>query len=155
ITGGATGLNKVGTGKLVLTGDNQLTGFLTANEGVLNFQHSHAAGAPSGGGFVRDRAPPGKPENTLGPARGGQEALPVEGAGSNFTGALRSVAGNSNSWAGAVSIASINAIDAVALFPNGQFTTFTGGFVGVDAGKLTLSGVVSASDPIKMGAGTL
>src|SRR5262249_27620699 len=91
------------------------------------------------------------------PVQVGPETLNAVGAGINFTGALRSLAGASNSWAGTVNLnnPSITAIDAPALFPNSNFTTFTGCFIGVDAGKLSLSGVLNASDPIKMGAGTL
>src|SRR5262249_38928450 len=35
------------------------------------------------------------------------------------------------------------------------FFTFSGGSIGVDAGKLVITGVISGSDPIKVGAGTL
>src|SRR5262249_10923326 len=130
-------------------------GVTNINQGVVTIQNSSALGSPAGGTTVNDGAALDLQDTGSSPVQGGPEALTTTGAGINFTGALRNRTGASKTWAGKRSFNNINAIDALALFPTAPYTTFTGGFIGVDAGKLTLSGVLTASDPIKMGAGTL
>ncbi|MBC8097358.1 MAG: autotransporter-associated beta strand repeat-containing protein, partial [Akkermansiaceae bacterium] len=46
------GLNKIGTGKMVLSGANTYAGFTVVNEGILRIQNSAALGSSSGGGAL-------------------------------------------------------------------------------------------------------
>jgi autotransporter-associated beta strand protein len=124
------GLTKRGSGTLVLSGANSYaTGTTTVSAGILSLQNSSALGstAVSVSGGATVQIQGGLTIN--------QDAI-LRGAGLNASGALQSVDG-SNTWAGAVTLA-------------------TNSVIAVDAGQLTLSGLVSGSGGLtKTGTGTL
>lgn len=134
IISGAGGLtvNKSGTGTLILTNANTYTGSTTINAGIAVVQNPTALGSTRGATKVASGA-------TL-QVKGGltiADKLTLNGTGAaGTTGALECVTGT-NTWAGAISLASASTI-------------------AVDAGQLTISGVMSGKGSLtRAGAGSL
>ncbi len=135
--------NKLGAGKLVLTGANTYTGNTLVSAGVLNAAHADALGATtavisgnsgvSGGGVYVQNGAALEVQGGIALGDAGGKTLYLNGSGS--AGALRNVSGT-NSNTGAVILQSATTI-------------------GVDSGSLTLSGKVSGAGLTKIGAGTL
>ena len=106
VQGGA--LNKLGTGKLILTAGNTYTGGTRVFAGILNIQNGAALGAASAGTVVDSGA-------TL-EVQGGitvNQPLTLSGFGFGSDFALTSVDGN-NTWQGMVNLASSNAVSVAA-----------------------------------------
>ncbi|MDZ7616562.1 MAG: autotransporter-associated beta strand repeat-containing protein, partial [Patescibacteria group bacterium] len=124
-------VTKVGAGTLVLSGNNDYLGPTYLNAGITTIRHSNALGTVDAGTTVAAGATL-QLENSIAV---GAETLALSGTGIGGTGALRSISGT-NSWAGTVALSGTVA-------------------VGVDAGTLTLGGIVSGGALTKVGAGTL
>ena len=146
VLSGSGVFNKMGNGKLVLTGDNTQTGSTIVGAGVLNIQNANALGVTtaaisgnsgvSGGGVYVQGGAALELQGNIAISGTGGKTIYVNGSGISNAGALRSVSG-SNSNTGAVVLQSDTTI-------------------GVDAGVLALSGIVSGTSSLtKVGAGTL
>jgi fibronectin-binding autotransporter adhesin len=154
VTGAATSFTKAGTGTLVLSGANQFAGADYINGGMLTMQNSAALGGASGAATVNSGATLALQDPGGSPIVVGAKSLTITGTGYNNAGALLSISGNSNSWAGTIAMNSVS-IDGPALFPAAAVVV-TGASLGANAGQLTLSGQISgSSDLIKVGAGTV
>ena len=126
------GITKMGAGTLVLSGANTYAGATTVSVGALVVESSSALGSTAGGTTVAASAT----LKIIGTGLSFGDALTLNGSGVSGAGALEN-AGGSNTWAGAISLTTASA-------------------VGVDAGLLTLSGVVSGAGGLtEGGAGTL
>ena len=148
---GADSLTKAGTGTLTLSGANTYSGTTTVSAGVLNIQNSNALGGaanndPASGTSVTG----GAALQLQGGISVGSEALTLNGTGLSATGALHNISGT-NSWAGAVTLASAARInsDAGTLTVSGDF--------GGSGQNLTVggTGIITLSGAIGTGAGTL
>ena len=127
-----TSLVKAGTGTWTLFGANTYTGATTISGGVLNIRNATSLGTTAGGTTVSA----GAALQLQGTMAVGAEALTLNGGGISSDGALRSLSGT-NSWSGNVALGSAST-------------------VGIDAGSLTLSGIVSGNQILtKVGSGTL
>lgn len=146
VLAGSGVFNKMGSGKLVLTGDNTYTGATIIGAGVLNVRHAGALGATtaaitgdsgvSGGAVHVQSGAALEVQGGVALGNAGGKTLYLNGTGIGSAGALRSV-GGANSNSGAVVL---------------QSTTT----IGVDAGSLSLSGAVSGAFALsKVGAGVL
>jgi fibronectin-binding autotransporter adhesin len=116
------GINKLGTGTMTLTGNNTYGGTTTVSAGVLNIQNNTALGAVAGGTVVNTNAALELQNNIT----VGNESLTLNGDGFNGSGgALRNVSG-SNTWNGAISLATDSRITtdaASTLTINGTITS--------------------------------
>ena len=153
--GGSGGLNKTGSGTLVLSGANTYTGTTTVNAGVLNIRNSAALGTTIAGTTVST----GAELQLQGGIAVGSEALTLNGTGVTNSGALHSISGN-NSWAGNITIGSTSQIqsDAGLLTLSGILTNGGNGtaFDFDGAGNILVSGVITNNASIvKNGTGTL
>ncbi len=128
---GSGGIIKTGEGLMRLSSSNSFSGALTVNDGTLRLQDDSAAGTTAGGVTVNGDAILQLISNT----HVGTEALTLNSLQAN--GAVESVSG-SNSWAGAVTLA-------------------TGTVINVDAGDtLNLLGAISGPGALtKIDTGTL
>lgn len=131
---GAGGITKTGAGEMSLTASNNYAGVTTVNSGFLRLENSFALGATNSGTIVNSGG-------VLGLLFGidvGLEPLTLNGPGGfGIFGALSSSFG-SNSWAGAVTLATDSSI-----------SVFTNNF-------LNLSGPISGAGGLrKIGPGTL
>ncbi|HEY5311373.1 MAG TPA: autotransporter-associated beta strand repeat-containing protein, partial [Pirellulales bacterium] len=155
VTGAGTSLTKAGNGTLVLSGANQFSGSDYIDQGVLNIENSAALGAAGSSVTVNQGAslalqdPGGSPVNV------GTMPLTLWGTGFNSMGAIVNVAGNSNSWAGTITLDSVS-IDSTTVISNWGAALMTPTFIGASAGQLSLTGVISGvSALVKVGAGTV
>jgi autotransporter-associated beta strand protein len=150
---GTVAFTKSGTGTLTLSGANTYTGLTTVSGGILLIQNSAALGTAAGGTTVNSGATLELQSNIA----VGAEPLTLNGVGVSSFGALRNLSG-SNSFAGAITLASASAIysDAGTLtlsggIANGGFTTTFGG-----AGNITQTNpVTGAGALVKNDGGTL
>jgi hypothetical protein len=130
-----SGLTKTGLGTLVLTKASTHTAATYVNQGILRLRHAGAlASTTTGATFVQNGAALELDNNIT----VGAEALTITGNGSGSnTGALRNVASNTSSYAGAVTIgnggARINSDASGAL-------TLTGGIVTSQFNNVTIGG---------------
>jgi len=119
---GASTVTKSGAGTLEIGSNNAYTGTVRVNEGVLRLAHANATGTTAGGIIVQNNA-------ALELANGvaiGAEALTLTGSGVSNGGALRNIANNTSSYAGAITLgAGGSRINSDA---NGALT-LTGGIV--------------------------
>ncbi len=124
VIGGTGGITKTGNGgTLILSAANTFTGAVTVSNGTLRVQNSHALGTTAGATTVVTGGTLSISGNGLSIA----ETLTIAGNGVSSGGALRNLSGT-NTWSGNVTVG-------------------TGGArINSDAGQLTLSGVVSASN---------
>jgi autotransporter-associated beta strand protein len=151
---GSKGLNKLGLGKLVLSGASSYSGTTTVAEGVLNVRNAAALGAASAGTVVTN----GAALEIEGDIALVGEPLTLAGSGPAGAGALRSISG-ANSLAGGVTLAAPSRIntDTGTLVLSGVISgagqTLTVG----GAGATTISGVIATGSGglTKDGAGTL
>ncbi|MCB1093500.1 MAG: autotransporter-associated beta strand repeat-containing protein, partial [Verrucomicrobiae bacterium] len=154
ITGASTSITKAGTGKLVLTGDNQFSGAMNINAGTLNIQRSSALGATAGATNIRQEASLELEETTFGSVNVLVETINVAGTGIDDGGAIRNVAGN-NSIAGNIALSGVT-VDGATYFPSINSLTPSVTFINTVDGSLNLSGVISGNvELFKFGASQL
>ncbi|HVE44129.1 MAG TPA: autotransporter-associated beta strand repeat-containing protein, partial [Gammaproteobacteria bacterium] len=125
-----TALSKNGSGTLVLTTTNTYTGITNVNAGIVTLQNAAGFGSSS---LVTVAS--GAAVEIDGSGFSIANNFDIAGTGTSTNGVLRNLA-NSNTISGTIALSSPAAI-------------------GVDAGTLTLSGVVSGTALSKNGAGTL
>jgi autotransporter-associated beta strand protein len=142
-SGGTRSLTKLGSGTLVLAGDNTYTGTTTVSQGVLEIRHANALGATgtnqgttvSSDATLRLAVPEGTPGITF-----AAEPLNLAGSGVGGVGALYNYSGN-NTWTGPITLTNHTAIGVA------------------DGTTLTITGQMSESPNrwslTKVGAGTL
>jgi fibronectin-binding autotransporter adhesin len=136
---GSSGIvTKSGAGTLVFGAANDYTGITRVNEGALRLTHATGAGTVAGGITVQNGA-------ALEMANGisvGAEALSLTGAGISSGGALRNIASNTSSYAGAITLgaggARINSDSSGSL-------TLTGGVVTSLFNDVTFGGAGSTT----------
>src|ERR1019366_5720804 len=153
--GGGFNLGKVGVGTLVLASAlSNYTGSTTISTGVLNITNGNALGAITGSVSVTSGATlqlqggitvAGKALTLNGTGYGNSGALPQ--------GALVNQAGN-NIWAGSVAVSGAAVLTAgtIPLLGAANTGTLIGGVTGT---ILTVTGVVSGTDLVKVGAATV
>lgn len=136
IVAGGGVLNKIGSGTMILSGNNLFTGNSIVSGGVLRISHANALGTTAGSNIVVAGA---TLEVTGGITVG--DAMSVGGYGVSSNGVIRNVSGN-NTLSGGIQATSVVAIGVAGASDN-----------------LTLSGVISApsatNNIIKNGAGVL
>jgi fibronectin-binding autotransporter adhesin len=124
----AVGLSKAGLGTLILTQAGTYTGATHVNQGALRLRNNTAAGTTAGGIFVQNNAA----LELANSVAIGAEALTITGNGVSNGGALRNVASNTSSYAGAITV--------------GTSVSGGGARINSDAnGTLTLTGGVATS----------
>jgi fibronectin-binding autotransporter adhesin len=149
----AAGLTKAGSGQLVLSGNNTFTGAATVTDGTLTLRHQYALGDTGTWGNSVSSGATLALENNVSIKEGG---FTFSGVGDGGVGALRNVSGN-NTLSGSIGFgaATTLASDAGTLTLSGTITasqaiTVTG------SGNVTASGSVQGSASItKTGSGTL
>ncbi|MBI2512381.1 MAG: autotransporter-associated beta strand repeat-containing protein [Opitutae bacterium] len=121
------GIDKLGTGTMVLTGNNTFGGTATVSTGVLNIRSNTALGANGGGAPANGTTvQTGAALQMQGSIAVGLEHLTLNGNGISNDGALRSLSGT-NSWAGPINLGDHSLIKT-------------------DAGTLTLTGAITATN---------
>ncbi|MFN6046267.1 MAG: beta strand repeat-containing protein, partial [Verrucomicrobiota bacterium] len=147
ITDGAStfNLSKNGTGVLGLSGSNSYDGTTTINGGTLTISNDNALGSTVGGTTIAS----GASLNLQGGITVG-EALTHNGGTSGY---LRNVSGN-NTWNGNINIGASNSriSSAAGLLTIGGNITMTSATIFEGAGNLSITGVVSGSNNLVMGA---
>ncbi len=149
------GFNKTGDGTLVLSGANSFTGTALVSDGILKVDNNSGLGATYGGTQVLSGA-----QLQLDGVTIGSEALSLAGTGHNSdgSGALRALAGTTNSWGGAVTLTANSEIqtESGASLTIGGNITGSGKTLTVESiGDTTFTGNNTFNTLEKNGAGTL
>lgn len=153
---GVGGLNKEGTGTLILSGANTYGGTTKINVGVLNARNSTALGTIAAGTEVVG----GAALELQGTIDISYEALALRGYGVNGGGALRNIS-DSNTYAGLITLSSAGGTE---ISSDSGTLTLKGGITGTfplvidGAGNVTFSTTpiaISTGTLTKNGAGTL
>ena len=157
LSGASSSVTKSGGGAMEISSNNDFTGAVRVNQGVLRLAHANATGTTAGGIVVQNGA-------ALELANGvavGAEALTITGTGISSGGALRNVASSTASYAGAITIglngARINSDSSGALTLSGGIVTAVNRNVTIGgAGNTTVQTVAisGAGNLIKADAGT-
>ena len=153
---GTGGLNKEGTGTLVLSGANTFGGILKINVGVVNARHSTSLGTITAGTEVVG----GAALELQGDINISYEALALRGYGVSNGGALRNISG-ANTFGGLITLSSAGGTEIAS---DAGTLTITGGMSGAlpliidGAGDVTYKTApiaIGSSTVTKNGAGTL
>jgi autotransporter-associated beta strand protein len=145
---GTGGLNKEGTGTLVLSGANTFGGILKINVGVVNARHSTSLGTITAGTEVVG----GAALELQGDINISYEALALRGYGVSNGGALRNISG-ANTFGGLITLSSAGGTEIAS---DAGTLTITGGMSG--AFPLIIDGagdVTYKTAPIAIGSGTV
>lgn len=144
---GVGGINKEGTGTLILSGGNTYGGITKINVGVINARHSTALGTIAAGTEVVGNAA----LELQGGISISYEALALRGFGVSSAGALRNISEN-NTYGGLITMIAGGA----EIASDSGTLTLTGGMTG--AFPLVIDGagdVTYSTTPIATGAGTV
>ncbi len=145
---GVGGINKEGTGKLVLSGANTFGGILKINVGIVNAQNNTALGTIAAGTEVVGNAA----LELQGNIDISYEALALRGYGVSSTGALRNISGT-NTYRGLITLSSAGGTEIAS---DSGTLTITGGMSGAFPLVIDGSGDVTYSTtPIATGSGTV
>ena len=151
-------VTKNGAGTLVLGAANTFIGAVRVNQGTLRLTNATAAGTTAGGITVQN----GAALELANAIEVGAEALSITGAGVSSGGALRNIASNTSSYAGAITIgtggASITSDSGGALTLTGGVVTAAGRdvtFGGAGDTTISTTGISGAGQVVKDGAGAL
>ncbi len=123
---GVGGINKEGTGKIVLSGGNKFGGILKINVGVVNAQSNTALGTIAAGTEVVG----GAALELQGNIDISYEALALRGYGVSNTGALRNISGT-NTYRGLITLSSAGGTEIAS-----------------DSGTLTITGGTTGNAPL-------
>lgn len=123
---GVGGVNKEGTGKLVLAGSNTFGGILKINVGVVNAQTNTSLGTIAAGTEVVG----GAALELQGDISISYEALALRGYGVSTTGAIRNISG-SNTFGGLITLSSTGGTEITS-----------------DSGTLTITGGTTGNFPL-------
>lgn len=104
---GSSGLSKAGAGTLTLSGSNSYSGSTTIAAGALNIRNSGALGSGTAVSVVNNA----RLEMQGGITVSGK-TLALDGNGGNMLGALESVGGTTNTWDGAIALATTTTTQA-------------------------------------------
>ena len=150
-------VTKSGAGTMVISSNNDFTGVVNVNQGVMRLANANATGTTGGGIIVQNGA-------ALELGNGvaiGAEALTITGTGISSGGALRNVASSTASYAGLITIglngAQINSDSSGALTLSGGITTNMNRnltFGGDGNTTVQTTPITGAGNVIKAGAGT-
>ena len=88
---GSGGLTKMGTGTLILSGNNSFTGITAVTQGVVNIRHATALGATAGGATDGTTVTGGAALEIQNNIAVGAEALTLNSDGISSAGALRNI----------------------------------------------------------------
>ena len=150
---GTGGINKEGTGKLVLSGGNTFGGILKINVGVVSAQHNRALGAigTTTTALGRTEVVGGAALELEGNINIGYEELYLRGWGVSGAGALRNISGD-NTYGGTITMIAGGA----EIASNSGTLTLAGGMAG--AFPLVIDGagdVIFSKTPIAIAGGTV
>lgn len=149
-----SGLNKAGSGELILSGNNTFSAPVTVSDGTLTLAHSNALGAAGTWNNTVSSGATLAFSNNIAVNEG---SVSVGGAGDGGNGALRNLSGD-NSFAGTVNLTGNTTVTANAgsLTASGPVSLGSNTLTVSGAGNTTLSGVVGGNGGItKTDAGTL
>lgn len=156
-TGGAATLTKELTGTLILNAANTYTGSTRINAGLVSITNNQSLGTTAGGTQVLSGATL-RLDGTAGNLAIGAEALTLNGNGVGGAGALESIIG-ANTWAGAITLETDSriAVDAGQLSLNGVIgeAATAAGFNKTGLGELVLNAANTYSGTTTINAGTV
>jgi autotransporter-associated beta strand protein len=154
IVSGAGSITKSGSGTVILSGANTYSGATTVSAGALSVSNNTALGTAAGGVTVAD----GAALEMQGGITVGAEALNLSGTGISSGGALRNLSGD-NSYGGTITntLASRINSDAGTLTLSGAINATNQALTFGGAGNISVSGAItnSTSTLTKDGSGTL
>jgi autotransporter-associated beta strand protein len=145
ISGATTAyIPKMGTGRLVLSGNNTFDGYVTVNDGILTITHGNALGSAVGdtrvlSGYTLELWHPTGITVAA-------EPLQLSSVGWNSWGGLRNVSGD-NTWGGPVTLGAASRInsDSGTLTLTNTLSLATFGLTVGSYGNVTMSGVISGT----------
>lgn len=149
-----SGIDKAGSGELILSGNNTFSAPVTVSDGTLTLAHSDALGAAGTWNNTVDSGATLAFSNNIAVNEG---SVSVSGTGDGGNGALRNLSGD-NSFAGTVNLTGNTTVNASAgsLTASGPVNLGSNTLTASGAGNITLSGVVGGNGGIiKTDAGTL
>jgi fibronectin-binding autotransporter adhesin len=149
-----SGLNKAGSGELILSGSNTFSAPVTVSDGTLTLAHSNALGAT---GTWNNTVASGATLAFSNNIAINEGSVSVSGTGDGGNGALRNLSGD-NSFAGTVNLTGNTTVTATAgsLTASGPVNLGSNTLTVSGAGGTTLSGVIGGNGGItKTDAGAL
>ena len=159
-TGAVGTFTKLGTGRLVLSGNSTFTDIFAVGDGVVRIQHANALGSTVGGTTVNS----GDTLEISGGFTVAGESLLINGGGVSTSGALRNVNGT-NAWTGTIDLggdARINAdagtqltVSAITAGGTARDITFGGDGDIIASGRIGSGGTNPVDQVLKDGTGTL